>query len=235
MASKIQILSLICQALLLVHLLLVGLVDEHSLALLHGLHLALLPRSCSALVHQLLLTVYATFHLTSGVHSLDVDFSLHNLAFFPCHRSAGLSLDGRKLHFFLHNLAFFPCHRSAGLSPSPNLIAIGINFPVGDAVVLGDVLAVWDLLDVFLVVLHLLAVLEGKVLILHEALGALARSGLRFALGPCSNLTVKFENICADSVGFVGTDLTESCIAALFTRSLVSNNVIEGNISAVVV
>merc|ERR1719186_547229 len=192
MASKIQILSLICQALLLVHLLLVGLVDEHSLALLHGLHLALLPRSCSTLVHQLLLTVYATFHLTSGVHSLDVYFPVQEVGPLDVSDSFALSLDRRKLHFFLHNLAFLPCHRSAGLSPSPNLIAISINFPVGDAVVLGDVLAIRDLLDVFLVVLHLLAVLEGKVLILHEALAALVRSGLRFALGPCSNLTVKF-------------------------------------------
>merc|ERR1719186_637006 len=192
MASKIQILSLICQALLLVHLLLVGLVDEHSLALLHRLHLALLPRSSSALVHQLLLTVYATFHLTSGVHSLDVDFPVQEVGPLDVSDSFTLSLDGRKLYFLLHNLAFLPRHRGAGLSPSPNLIAIGINFPVGDAVILGDVLAVRDLLDVFLVVLHLLAVLEGKVLILHEALGALVRSGLGFAFGPCSNLTVKF-------------------------------------------
>ena len=73
------------------------------------------------------------------------------------------------------------------------LISAGINLPVGDTVVLCDLLALWHLLGVGRVEFDFFAVLEVVVLVLNLALLAVNGSCLRFTFSPGNWLKDKIK------------------------------------------
>merc|ERR1719509_40106 len=217
----------LCQAFLLVNLLLFWFMNVDRGALFRWSHAALLPVHGGTLVDAHSFAVNGALNLTSGVQSCGVCAPLCKVSPLDVRDSAAISLDRWEVHLLLHNLAFLPGHWSAGLSASPDLISIGINLPVSDAVVLGDLLALGNLLGVGSVVLDLLAIFEVVVLVLNLALLALDRSSLRCTFSPGNWLALKLGNIPANILVFPNTILLEGCVTALFAGSLVPDNIPE--------
>merc|ERR1719186_2061975 len=232
---KIFHIYLISETFLLVPLLLERLMDDEVLALLRLLlHGALGVVHSGARVAGGWLAVHGAMHLASvlellhgGIVLLDVDHPLdgsHGVALGP---------HGGEVHVLLHDVALLPGHGAALLLSAPHLVTVPIDVPVGDAVILGHLPALWQLLLVLDRVVLLLAVLVlevpvGGLILLHTVLLPHGHAALR----PGYGLALELRGLQADFLRLLLTGPLDPDLAAAGVPALVLDHVPEGDVAA---
>jgi len=148
--------------------------------------------------------------------------------------NAAVGLDGGEVHLLVLDSALLPRHGGAVLKPSPNLVSVVVDLPVGDAVVLCDVLADRDLLDVSLLELLLLTVTHVEVLVSSLAGSRATEVLLDLAVGVSVDVADHLGDVDADLLLFLlAAELVVVVSAALGLGGGVLDVVEEGHIAAV--
>merc|ERR1712096_564021 len=141
---------------------------------------------------------------------------------------ATVSLHGGEVHLFVLNTALLPRHGAAVLLPGPHLVPVIINLPVSDAVVLSDVLADRDLLDVRLLELPLLTVPHVEVLVSSLALSSSTSRLLHLAVGVSVHVADHLGDVHADFLLLLlAPELVVAAVAAVRLLGVVLDVVVE--------
>merc|ERR1712114_155732 len=152
---------------------------------------------------------------------------------FDGSHSVALGPHGGEVHLLIYEIALLPGHGAAVFLPGPNLVSVLVDVPVCDAVILGDLLALGQLLLVLQVVSLLLAVLVLEVLVggltlLNVVLGPHGHA----ALSPSNGFTLEFSGLKADFLVFLLTFPVSFNLAAPLISRLVLDNIPEGDVAA---
>merc|ERR1719186_1095153 len=232
---KIFHIYLISETFLLVPLLLERLVDDEVLALLRLLlHGAFGVVHSGARVAGGRLAVHGAMHLASILWLLHGGIVLLDVV-HPLDGSHGVALGPHcgEVHVLLHDVALLPGHGAAILLTTPHLVAVLVDVPVGDAVILGHLLALGKLLLVLDRVVLLLAVLVLEVLVGGLAfLDTVLLPHGHAALCPGDCLALELRGLQADFLRLLLTGPLHADLAAAGVPALVLDHVPEGDVAA---
>merc|ERR1719186_520360 len=232
---KIFHIYLISETFLLVPLLLERLMDDEVLALLRLLlHGALGVVHSGARVAGSGLAVHGAMHLASILWLLHGGIVLLDVV-HPLDGSHGVTLSphGGEVHVLLHDVALLPGHGAAILLTAPHLVTVLVDVPVGHAVILGHLLALWQLLFVLDRVVLLLAVFVLEVLVGGLAfLDTILLPHGHAALCPGDCLALELRGLQADFLRLLLTGPLHTDLAAPGVPALVLDHVPEGDVAA---